>query len=53
MFITRPMSKNNTTCQPNDDTCESDSGDLYVEMIDVVKPGADDAVLHDMVQLYK
>jgi hypothetical protein len=53
MFITRPMAANSNSCSPSDDTCESDAGDLYVEMIGAVKPGADDAVLHDMVQLYR
>jgi Flp pilus assembly protein TadG len=50
MFITRPMTKlpGSDSCP----TCEED-GDLYVEMIDVVKPGVDDAVIHDIVQLYR
>ena len=54
MFITQPMSKNNNSCNPNNDpTCETDTGDLFVEVIGGVKPGADDDILHDMVQLYK
>jgi Flp pilus assembly protein TadG len=50
MFITRPMTKlpGSGSCA----TCEED-GDLLVEMVDVVKPGIDDAVLHDIVQLYR
>jgi Flp pilus assembly protein TadG len=50
MFITRPMTKlpGSGSCP----TCEED-GDLLVEMVDVVKPGIDDAVIHDIVQLYR
>jgi len=50
MFITRPMTKlpGSGSCP----TCEED-GDLYIEMIDVVQPGIDDAVIHDIVQLYR
>jgi hypothetical protein len=50
MFITKPMTKlpGSGSCP----TCEED-GDLYVEMIDVVQPGVDDAVVHDIVQLYR
>jgi hypothetical protein len=50
MFITQPMTKlpGSGSCP----TCEED-GDLYVEMIDVVEPGVDDAVVHDIVQLYR
>lgn len=50
MFITKPMTKlpGSGSCP----TCEED-GDLYVEMVDVVKPGTDDAVVHDIVQLYR
>jgi hypothetical protein len=50
MFITKPMTKlpGSGSCP----TCEED-GDLYVEMIDVVQPGVDDAVIHDIVQLYR
>ncbi len=50
MFITRPMTK--LPGSGNCATCEED-GDLLVEMVDVVKPGIDDAVLHDIVQLYR
>lgn len=45
MFMTQPMTK-----IPG---AQDTDGDLFVELIDVVKPGVDDAVLHDMVQLYK
>lgn len=50
MFITQPMTK--LPGSGNCATCEED-GDLLVEMVDVVKPGVDDAVLHDIVQLYR
>ena len=26
---------------------------LYVEMVDIVQPGVDDEVVHDIVQLYR
>jgi hypothetical protein len=50
MFITKPMTKlpGSGSCP----TCEED-GDLYVEMVDVIQPGIDDAVIHDIVQLYR
>ena len=50
MFVTKPMTK--LPGSGNCPTCEED-GDLYVEMVDVVKPGIDDAVIHDIVQLYR
>jgi Flp pilus assembly protein TadG len=53
MFITRPMSAQSNTCKNNDDDCETDAGDLFVEITGKVTPGADDAVLHDIVQLYR
>ena len=34
-------------------TGESPGFDTYLEVIDVVKPGADDGILHDIVQLYR
>jgi Flp pilus assembly protein TadG len=59
MFVTRPMSSNGNSCNGNgngnldDPTCEEDASDLFIEIVDKVKPGTDDAVLHDMVQLYR
>jgi Flp pilus assembly protein TadG len=66
MFVTRPMSSNSTSCNgrnggnPNsngngsfDPNCEEDAGDLFIEIVDKVKPGTDDAVIHDIVQLYR
>ncbi|HEX6119801.1 MAG TPA: pilus assembly protein TadG-related protein [Dongiaceae bacterium] len=53
MFITRPMSAQSNTCGNNDENCETDAGDLFVEITGKVTPGADDAVLHDIVQLYR
>ncbi|HET6156705.1 MAG TPA: pilus assembly protein TadG-related protein [Dongiaceae bacterium] len=66
MFVTRPMASNSNNCNgrnngnPNsngngtfDPDCEEDAGDLFVEIVDKVKPGNDDAVLHDIVQLYR
>jgi Flp pilus assembly protein TadG len=50
MFITKPMTK--LPGSGNCATCEED-GDLFVEMVDVVKPGIDDEVVHDIVQLYR
>jgi Flp pilus assembly protein TadG len=50
MFITKPMTK--LPGSGNCETCEED-GDLLVEMVDVVKPGIDQAVIHDIVQLYR
>jgi Flp pilus assembly protein TadG len=47
MFMTQPMTKLPGTGQIDEDDT------LYVEMIDVVKPGTDDAVVHDIVQLYR
>jgi len=47
MFVTQPMTKKpGTGLTDEDDT-------LYVEMIDIVKPGVDDEVVHDIVQLYR
>ncbi|WP_119300649.1 pilus assembly protein TadG-related protein [Dongia deserti] len=56
MFVTRPMAKNSNNCNGNgnfDPNCEEDANDLFIEIIDKVKPGSDDAVLHDIVQLYR
>lgn len=59
MFVTRPMSSNGNSCNGNgngnldDPTCEEDAADLFIEIIDKVKPGSDDAVIHDVVQLYR
>jgi Flp pilus assembly protein TadG len=56
MFVTRPMAKNSNSCNGNggfDSTCEEDATDLFVEIIDKVNPGSDDAVIHDIVQLYR
>jgi hypothetical protein len=47
MFITQPMTKlPGTGLTDEDDT-------LYVEMVDIVDPGVDAEVVHDMVQLYR
>src|SRR5688572_28771750 len=47
MFITQPMTKlPGTGLTDEDDT-------LYVEMVDIVEPGVDDEVVHDIVQLYR
>lgn len=47
MFVTQPMTKlPGTGLTDEDDT-------LYVEIVDVVKPGTDDEVVHDIVQLYR
>ena len=47
MFITEPMTKlPGTGLTDEDDT-------LYVEMVDIVEPGVDDEVVHDIVQLYR
>jgi Flp pilus assembly protein TadG len=51
MFMTQPMTKN--TGKDDDDEDVASDNTLYVEMIDVVKPGIDDAVIHDVVQLYR
>jgi hypothetical protein len=56
MFITRPMSSNSQSCNGNgndDPTCEEDAGDLFIEVVDKVEPGTADAVIHDIVQLYR
>jgi len=45
MFITRPM----THIPGNED----EDGSIFVEIVDVVKPGVDDEVVHDIVQLYR
>lgn len=52
MFMTQPMSK--VGCDPATPPglCDEDKT-LYVEMIDVVDPGIDDEVVHDIVQLYR
>jgi hypothetical protein len=47
MFITQPMTKLPGTGQIDEDDT------LYVEMIDIVSPGIDDEVVHDIVQLYR
>ena len=47
MFITQPMTKLPGTGHTDEDNT------LYVEMIDIVKPGVDDEVVHDIVQLYR
>jgi len=47
MFVAQPMTKlPGTGLTDEDDT-------LYVEMVDIVEPGADDEVVHDIVQLYR
>lgn len=47
MFIAQPMTKlPGTGLTDEDDT-------LYVEMVDIVEPGAADEVVHDIVQLYR
>jgi Flp pilus assembly protein TadG len=43
MFMTQPMTKGN---DDEDDT-------LFVELVDIVKPGTADEVVHDIVQLYR
>jgi hypothetical protein len=65
MFVTRPMSSNSTSCNGRgngnnsngdgsfDPNCEEDAGDLFIEIVDKVAPGVDDAVIHDIVQLYR
>lgn len=45
MFITRPMA---VPGAPGED-----DGSIYVEMVDIVDPGIDDEVVHDIVQLYR
>jgi len=45
MFITRPMA---VPGSPGED-----DGSIYVEMVDVVDPGTDAEVVHDIVQLYR
>jgi Flp pilus assembly protein TadG len=47
MFMTQPMTKLPGTGQIDEDDT------LYVEMLGTVKPGTDDAVIHDIVQLYR
>ncbi|HWA46650.1 MAG TPA: pilus assembly protein TadG-related protein [Dongiaceae bacterium] len=47
MFITEPMTKLPGTGHTDEDDT------LYVEMVDIVKPGVDDEVVHDIVQLYR
>ena len=47
MFMTVPMTKVTATGQTDEDDT------LYVEMLGTVKPGTDDAVVHDIVQLYR
>ena len=51
MFMALPMSK--TPGKEDDDEDVASDNTLYVEMIDIVKPGVDDAVVHDIVQLYR
>jgi hypothetical protein len=51
MFMALPMSKT-PGHDKNDESVAADNT-LYVEMIDIVKPGVDDAVVHDIVQLYR
>ena len=56
MFMTRPMSQNSNNCNGNggfDASCEEDANDLFIEIVDKVQPGTDDAVIHDIVQLYR
>ena len=47
MFIAQPMTKLPGTGQTDEDDT------LYVEMVDIVQPGVDDEVVHDIVQLYR
>lgn len=47
MFVTQPMTKLPGTGHTDEDDT------LYVEMVDIVKPGVDDEVVHDIVQLYR
>ncbi|HKP24802.1 MAG TPA: pilus assembly protein TadG-related protein [Dongiaceae bacterium] len=51
MFMTQPMTKEPGHTK-DDETADADNT-LFVEMIDVVAPGTDDAVVHDIVQLYR
>lgn len=44
MFLTRPMSGPGPS---------GEDGSIYVEMVDIVDPGIDDEVVHDIVQLYR
>lgn len=47
MFVTQPMTKLPGTGHVDEDDT------LYVEIVDTVKPGVDDEVVHDIVQLYR
>jgi hypothetical protein len=47
MFMTQPMTKLPGTGHTDEDDT------LYVEMVDIVKPGTADEVVHDIVQLYR
>jgi hypothetical protein len=51
-FMTQPMSKEGCDPSTPPGLCDEDNT-LYVEMIDVVDPGVDDEVVHDIVQLYR
>lgn len=51
MFMTQPMAKKDE-CGEDDETVDCNNT-LFVEMVDVVQPGIDDEVIHDIVQLYR
>ena len=51
MFMTQPMTKE-PGHDDDDETAASDNT-LFVEMVDLVSPGVDDEVVHDIVQLYR
>jgi hypothetical protein len=58
MFMTQPLNKKASCKDVKDDeedegTLVDCNGTLFVEMMDIVRPGVDDAVIHDIVQLYR
>jgi hypothetical protein len=52
MFMTQPMTKKSTCTDPSSESVDCNDT-LFVEMMDIVQPGIDDEVIHDIVQLYR
>ena len=53
LSYTAPNRLEKRTLAPKPELITLDDDTLYVEFIDVVSPGTDDEVVHDVVQLYR
>ncbi len=56
MFLVRPAadsSEADPNCTPGGGQGNCKEAQIYMEMIDILKPGIDDEILHDIIQLYR